>query len=73
MKIVIDRGAQGNRGGIKINRAPDFSQMSGDAEKFKDDRTTSILCKKKYWVNPTSRHRERALGSLRVAIFIDFH
>ena len=40
MKIVIEKGSEG---GVQLTRAPDFSEMSGGAKKFRDDRTTKYL------------------------------
>ena len=45
MKIVIEKGNEG--GFFEITRAPDFSEMSGGAKKFRDDRTNNYLCFKK--------------------------
>ena len=44
MKIVIEKGSEG---GVQLTRAPDFSEMSGSAKKFRDDRTTKYLRLKK--------------------------
>ena len=46
MKIVIEKGSEGG-GVFEITRAPDFSEMSGGAKKFRDDRTTKYLRLKK--------------------------